>query len=43
MDKATFGAGCYWGVESFFCAEEYHQRTIEKNGLPSCHVKYYES
>lgn len=40
MKNATFGAGCFWGVESFFHAEEYRQRTFEKNGFPSCHVKY---
>ncbi len=42
MKNAIFGAGCFWGVQSFFRPEEHRQRTFEKNGLPSCHAKYSE-
>ena len=67
---ATFGAGCFWGVEvtfrnvrgvkdavveasgrfrkpvvteitpasTFYLAEDYHQRYLEKRGLATCHV-----
>jgi peptide-methionine (S)-S-oxide reductase len=29
-------------AQTFWRAEEYHQRYFEKNGLPSCHVSYSE-
>jgi peptide methionine sulfoxide reductase MsrA len=48
-ELATFGAGCFWGVEvtfrtevtpasTFYLAEDYHQRYLEKRGLATCHV-----